>query len=357
MDIKLSQSYNVNKSLRLKNGMYLASPSDDYSFVWLRDTMYCVWPFIDKSCDWFEQTMWSILDMMIDLEWKIDIHQTKKPIHQHEFIHAKYDAHTLKELNIEWGHSQNDAVGLILFGIGKGIQAGKKIIRNEKDHQIVQKLVGYLKCVEYWDCEDSGVWEEYREIHSSSVGACVAGLEAVKDIVFVEQELIQKGYQRLSNLYPRESITKPVDLAQLSLVYPYNILLPHEQMEIVRRVEILLLREKAVIRYMGDSYYATNEYEGRYHHPSHYYTKEAEWSFGIPWLALCHLQFGNIEKAEEYVKWTEELMLEDGSLPELYFAGSNSYNGNSPLGWSNSMHILAKEALIAAKEKQQVGTV
>ena len=48
---------------------------------------------------------------------------------------------------------------------------------------------------------------------------------------------------------------------------------------------------------------------------------------------------------EDYIKKTEEVMLEDGSLPELYFANSDQYNGNTPLGWSNAMYILAKEEL------------
>jgi phosphorylase kinase alpha/beta subunit len=57
------------------------------------------------------------------------------------------------------------------------------------------------------------------------------------------------------------------------------------------------------------------------------------------------MELGNIEKAQEYIKRTEDVMLEDGSLPELYFANSNKYNGNTPLGWANSMYILAKESL------------
>jgi GH15 family glucan-1,4-alpha-glucosidase len=57
------------------------------------------------------------------------------------------------------------------------------------------------------------------------------------------------------------------------------------------------------------------------------------------------MELGNISKAKEYIKRTEEVMLEDGSLPELYFANSSKFNGNTPLGWSNAMYILAKEKL------------
>ena len=109
-------------------------------------------------------------------------------------------------------------------GLASANKEERHIIRDKKDHEIVQKLVGYLGCVQYWEDADNGMWEEWRELHSSSVGACVAGLQAVKDIVFVPGEWITKGYQALSNLFPRESSDRPFDLAQLSLIFPYRVL-------------------------------------------------------------------------------------------------------------------------------------
>jgi phosphorylase kinase alpha/beta subunit len=197
------------------------------------------------------------------------------------------------------------------------------------------------------------MWEEWKEVHSSSVGACVAGLQAVRDIVFVPRELILKGYDSLAKMFPKESKDRPVDLAQLSLIYPYKVLFAHDAKVIVERVETMLLRKKGVIRYLGDSYYATNEHDGRHHSLTHYYGYEAEWTFGLPWLALCHLQLGNKREAYEYINWTEDVMLKDGSLPELYFSGTNTPNPNTPLGWSNAMHILASEAFEATYQIEQ----
>lgn len=342
---KLSQSFEVVESLFLDHGMPIASPSTDYSAVWLRDSFYIVMPWLKRNDGRYEKTYHRILDMLREYEWKLDIHQTKKPSEQWEFIHSKYDAYTVQELSQPWGHHQLDAVGAILYGIGEGIKHGKKIIRDEKDHEIVQKLVGYLQCVEYWNSPDNGMWEEWREVHSSSLGACIAGLQAVRDVVFVPRELIMNGYKALADLFPLESQDRPVDLAQMSLIYPYKILFQHDAKVIVDRVESVLLRKRGVIRYMGDSYYATNEHNGRHHQLSHYYGHEAEWTFGLPWLALCHLELKNFDKAREYLRRTEEVMLEDGSLPELYFSNSTNYNGNTPLGWANSMYILAKERI------------
>jgi len=108
-------------------------------------------------------------------------------------------------------------------------------------------------------------------------------------------------------------------------------------------VETQLLRERGVIRYQGDSYYSTREHEGRHHELSFYYGTEAEWTFGLPWLTLCYLELGDLAKANYYIKRTEEVMLPDASLPELYFAKSKQYNRNTPLGWGSAMYILAKE--------------
>lgn len=342
---RLVQSYAVDERLRLEHGLYIASPSVDYSSVWLRDSCYMVMVHLDKDNGKYEQTFHRFLDLFRELEPKLDYHQTNKPVEWWQFIHAKYDAYTVRELQQRWGHHQLDAIGAILWGIGQGVKAGKKIIRDQKDHEIVQKLVGYLKCVEYWDSPDNGMWEEWEEIHSSSVGACVAGLHAVKDIVFVERELIMKGYDTLNKLFPRESNDRPFDLAQLSLIYPYKVLHEHDARVVMERIEAMLLRRRGVIRYLGDRYYATNEHDGGHHPLSHYYFHEAEWTFGLPWLALCHLQLGNIEEAKEYVEWTEDVMLEDGSLPELYFAHTSTPNPNTPLGWASAMYILAKEAV------------
>jgi GH15 family glucan-1,4-alpha-glucosidase len=343
---KLSQSYHILNQLRMPNNMYLASTSNDYAYTWLRDTFYEVLPYLNKSDDKYETTYHAILDIMRKYEWKLDIHTKQKPHYMHEYIHPRYTKDTLEEVQQEWGNCQHDAIGAILFGIGDGVKAGKNILRDEKDKHIVQKLVNYLYCCNYWmDCDNS-IWEENREIHSNSLAACIAGLQAVRDIVFVPRELILRGYNTLSNMFPVESADHPVDLAQLSMIYPYRVVFGEDAKIIVDRVEKTLLRQRGVIRYESDSYYSTFEVEyGRHNHPEFYRGSEAEWTFGLPWLALAHMELGNIEKAKEYIKRTEEVMLEDGSLPELYFSNSDKYNGNTPLGWSNAMYILAKERL------------
>ena len=201
------------------------------------------------------------------------------------------------------------------------------MIRDEHDLHILQKLVNYLASIEYWQDQDNGVWEENEEIHASSVGACVAGLSAVSHLVDVPEDLIQNGRDVLNNLLPRESETKEVDLALLTLIFPYDVVSAEQRDAILENVEKHLVRDMGVIRYLGDQYYNKGS--------------EAEWTFGFPWLARIYLDLGNQKKYGHYLKKTLSCMTLKGDLPELYFGNSHKHNENSPLGWAQAMYLCA----------------
>lgn len=343
----LKESYRVLDRLRKPHGLYVASQSNHYDYVWIRDSVYMSLPYLHKNDGKFELAYHRLFDLFREYEWKLDFIIKQRPHLEWEYIHARYSADDVKEIHDqEWGHNQHDMIGSFLFGVGQGEQAGRDVLRDSKDREILQKLVYYLQSVEYWHDPDNGMWEEWQEIHASSVGACVAGLKAIRSLVNVPEQLINHGIDELIRLYPRESNDKEVDLAQLSLIYPYQIFTGPLAERIVRQVERKLLRQNGVVRYEGDSYYSTLERDhGREKPRSFYYGTEAEWTFGLPWLALCHHMLGNQEMAHQYLKRTEHVMLADAVLPELYYSGTHTPNPNTPLGWSSAMYILAYEAL------------
>jgi phosphorylase kinase alpha/beta subunit len=177
------------------------------------------------------------------------------------------------------------------------------------------------------------MWEEDEELHASSVGACIAGLESIKRLpqIQVPEELIQKGKEALNALLPRESERKFVDLSLLSLIWPYNVVTEEQRDKILENVEYHLLRERGVIRYKGDRYYNKNNDQ---------VSEEAEWTFGLAWLAIIYQKMGQTDKAYEYLKNLIAADTQDG-VPELYFSNSPEYNDNTPLGWSESLFIVA----------------
>lgn len=334
------EAIHVLDRMRLPNGAYTASLSSDYSFVWIRDVVYTVLPFIHSTSDRYEKAYHALFDLFRDYEWKIDIHTEKKPVYLFEYIHSRYST-DLKELPQEWGHAQNDAIGAFLWGVGEGMRNGHKVIRDQKDLAILQKLVDYLECLQYWQSEDNGMWEENMELHASSVGACVAGLHAVKMLVDVDDELIRKGEETLRFLLPRESVTKETDLALLSLVYPYRILDRKTALTIVEMVAGRLEREYGCIRYLNDRYYNRG--------------REAEWCFGFPWLGLCYQELGLFEKAYEYIAKTEKIIPDNWEVPELYIGGTDEPNGNTPLAWSVSLSYLFLTRMADLPASQKTG--
>lgn len=341
-DNLVKQHLEILKNLQTKSGLFLASKQDvptGYDKAWLRDNFYeCLAFEILEDWETVKKTYRAILEVFKKHEFKINYAIASKPAYTHQYIHARYNPDTFDEFWEEWGNKQNDAIGCILFKIGElELTKGVSFLQKE-DYKIVQKLVDYLSTLEYWHDPDSGIWEENEEVHASSIGACIAGLEAVKNIngIYVSEDIIKKGYDALERLLPRESGKKFVDLALLSLIWPYDVVNKKQTEEILTNVEYHLLKKKGVIRYKGDHYYNKNIDN---------YSEEAEWTFGLSWLAIIYSKLGDFKKSREFFKKTLGTINKKGEVPELYFSNSEEWNENSPLGWSESLFIVALHEL------------
>jgi GH15 family glucan-1,4-alpha-glucosidase len=337
-DKLIKQHLHILKNLQYNSGLFAASSkgvNTGYDKSWLRDNFYeCLAFEVISDWDTVEKTYEAVLKIFLKHEYKLDYAIQNKPQHKHEYIHARFHPENFDEFWEEWGNKQNDSIGAILFRIGELEHHHKRYILKNPDYiRIVNKLVKYLGSIHYWCDEDNGVWEENEEVHASSVGACVAGLKSIKRLPKVEvpEWLIKNGEESLKKLLPRESKTKFVDLALLSLIYPYNIVDKKQRLDILEHVEYLLLRERGVIRYKNDHYYNKNP-DG--------YSEEAEWTFGLSWLAIIYEHLGNKRKAKTFLTKMLNTSTRNG-VPELYFSNSPKYNENTPLGWSESLFIVA----------------
>ncbi len=326
------------RKLITPSGLFLASSlsvQTGYDKAWLRDNVYEAlafeyagqWDVVRKTY----HTLLDIFDKHIDkINWAV----TNKPFESWQFIHARYNPDTLEEFWESWGNKQHDAVGAVLFKLADFELQGHSMLRSDKDRKTVQTLIYYICNVEYWHDTDSGMWEENEEIHASSIGAVLAGLKKWQQVgtMDVDQDAIDRGEAALKELLPRESESKFTDLALLSLVYPYNVVTPEMAQEIVTNLEYHLTKDKGVMRYKFDAYYNRN---------SDGYSEEAEWCFGLSWLAIAYKRLGNHDKAREYLRRATDTVTKDGKIPELYFSHSNQANENNPLGWSESMYVVA----------------
>lgn len=351
----LEHHLNNIRQLQAPSGLFMASRFDvstGYNKAWLRDNFYTCLAF-EEIEEWETvKRIWkAILGIFLKHKNKINWAVKNKPYETYQYIHARYHPETFEEFWEEWGNKQNDAIGAILFKIGDLEQKEIKIIETEEEKEILQILIDYLGSIEYWRDPDNGVWEEYEEVHASSVGACVAGLKSMAKtgLVQIPVRLLENGEKSLKELLPRESKSKFVDLALLSLIYPFDVVSENVARGIMRKIEYHLEKNRGIIRYKNDKYYNKNE-DG--------FSEEAEWCFGFPWLSIIYSKFDtssftshsplpnagegktDAEKAREYLDKSFKTIC-NGQIPELYYSDSDKPNENIPLGWAESLFVIA----------------
>ncbi len=335
---RIARHLNNLRKLITPRGLFLASDqavTTGYDKAWIRDNVYEALAF-EYTGEWTVvakayHTLLDIFDTHIE---KINWAATNKPFESWQYIHARYNPQTLEEFWESWGNKQHDAIGAVLFKLAEFELTGHSMLRNNKDRKTVQTLIYYICNVEYWHDADNGMWEEAEEVHASSIGAVLAGLKKWQEVgtMDVDPDAIARGEKALHALLPRESESKFTDLALLSLIYPYDIIDHKMAQTIVDNLTYHLERDKGVLRYKFDQYYNKNP-DG--------YSEEAEWCFGLSWLAIIHQQLGDTDMAHKYLQKATNTVTKDGKVPELYFSNSSKANENTPLGWSESMYVVA----------------
>ncbi len=334
------------KKLQKPSGVFTAAAHDvstGYDKAWLRDNYFMTLGFLETGdIETVAATGKALLAVFVKHQDKINWAIQNKPHETWQYIHARFHPETFEEYWEEWGNSQNDAVGEVLYLLVDLELRGHGVAVTADERAMVQKIVDYLVALEYWHDADNGIWEENMEVHASSVGACVAALKLAKQVAWltVPEAAIHFGEEALRHLLPRESKTKFADLALLSLIYPFAVTTPAETATILRNVEYHLLRDRGVIRYKLDRYYNANE-DG--------YSEEAEWSFGLSWLAIIYAERGEKERAWYYLRKARATVTPQGQIPELYFSNSPVPNDNTPLGWAESMYIVALAKVLNLK--------
>lgn len=335
-DAEIKQHLDVIRSLERKPGVFTASLDDTfYNKAWLRDIYFIVLSFLETGdIEMVQKSAKALLSVFVKHKDKINWATEHKPHYTWQYIHARFHPESFEEYWEEWGNSQNDAVGEVLNLIVTLEQLGAGIVETDDEREMVQKIIDYLVNLEYWQDEDNGIWEENMEVHASSIGSCVAALKKTNEIEWltVPDEAIERGERALRALLPRESMTKFADLALLTLIYPFAVTTEEETQEILRNVEYHLVREKGVIRYKLDRYY-NNNIDG--------YSEEAEWCFGLSWLAIIYAERGDKDRAYYWLRQAKGTVTPEGKVPELYYSHTDKPNENTPLGWAESMYVVA----------------
>jgi len=337
-DNEIKKHLDVVRSLQKSSGVFTASAHDvatGYDKAWLRDIYFMTLGFLETGeLPVVQKAAKALLTIFVKHKDKINWAIENKPHEAWQYIHARFHPESFEEYWEEWGNSQNDAVGEVLNILIELEIRGAGVIETDDERAMVQKIIDYLVAIEYWHDDDNGIWEENMEVHASSIGSCIAALKkaATQDWLIVPETAITLGEQALRELLPRESLSKFADLALLTLIYPFAVTTEDETKEILSNVEYHLVKDKGVIRYKLDRYYNDNA-DG--------YSEEAEWCFGLSWLAIIYADRGDREKAYYYLRRAEKTVTPSGLIPELYYSHTDKANENTPLGWAESMYVVA----------------
>lgn len=366
----------------------------NYTDAWVRDNVYsiiCVWGLglafhrqgeHDKS-DELEQ---STIKLMRGLLQSMMRQSNKVEAFKHSFnnvdaLHAKYDTSTGLPVVADdaWGHLQIDATSLFLLMLAQMTCSGLRIICTVDEVDFVQNLVYYISSA--YRTADYGIWERGNkinngrtEINASSVGMAKAALQALdgfnlfgpnaskRSTIHVIPDAVSLARNALASLLPRESLSKEVDSALLSIIGFPAFAVGKETLATRTRDSILtkLGGNWGLKRFLWDGHQTLLEQSSRiyYEHSelANFEHIESEWPLFYTYLYISALFDGNNTTAKHYRKKLESLMVYKdgiGLLPELYYVPLESIaaekknprsqkrlpNDNIPLVWAQSLYL------------------
>ncbi|WP_017327229.1 glycoside hydrolase family 15 protein [Synechococcus sp. PCC 7336] len=386
----------------------------DYTDAWVRDNVYsilAVWGLAlayrdtdDTNGRAYEleqstvKLMRGLLAAMMKQAHKVE--QFKHSQDPLDALHAKYDTSTGDVVvgDREWGHLQLDATSLFLLFLAQMTASGLRVIFTSDEVAFVQNLVFYIG--KAYQTPDYGIWERGNkinhgkpELNASSVGMAKAALEAMNDfnlfglnggqasVVHVLAHDIARARVTLESLLPRESSSKEVDAATLSIIgYPAYAVEHRDLVETTRnKIRNQLEGRYGCKRFLRDGHQTAIEDTRRLHYePSElkqFEHIECEWPLFFTYSLLDALCLGDRDRAEAYRSKLEALLVEkDGQqlLPELYFVpldaiederaqpGSQQRypNANLPLVWAQSLYLLGEmvaEGLLSVSDIDPLG--
>ncbi|WDE99031.1 glycoside hydrolase family 15 protein [Lentisphaera profundi] len=403
----LEQFYQeVNQTILIRQdpltGLFPASTDinehGDYTDAWVRDNVYtiqAVWGLAmayrkssvnNARAYSLEQSvvklMRGLLQAMIRQSHKVEkFKYSQDPL---DALHAKYDTQSGQTVvgDDQWGHLQLDATSIFLLMIAQMTKSGLRIIYSHDEVDFVQNLVHYIGRA--YRTPDFGIWERghkinngMAEVNASSVGMAKAALEAMDEmnlfgddgdqssLIHVMGDEIARSRSTLQALLPRESYSKEVDAAVLSIVgYPAFAIEDPELRERTRKEIVQKLGGRyGCKRFLLDGHQTVMEDEHRLHYETselkNFKDIESEWPLFFTYLMLDALFRDDKNEAREYKEKLDSLLVEkDGLklLPELYFVPNDAVdaeketphsqdrvpNNNLPLIWAQSLFLLGR---------------
>lgn len=368
----------------------------DYTDAWVRDNVYsilAVWGLglayrkVDDHRGRVFELEHSVVKLMRGLLFAMmrqahKVEKFKETQSLLDALHAKYDTKTGDVVvgDDAWGHLQLDATSVFLLMLAQMTASGLHIIFNTDEVNFIQNLVYYIGRA--YRTPDYGIWERGNkinhgnpELNASSVGIAKAALEAMNglnlygvrgdqaSVIHVMPDEIARSRITLESLLPRESSSKEVDAALLSIIgFPGFAVDSTELCDRTRQKIIEKLEGNyGCKRFLRDGHQTVLEDTTRLHYEPRELKQfehiECEWPLFFTYLLLDGVFRGDTEQVQTYqAKLAQVIVERDGLklLPELYYVPKEHVaaeqqnprsqprlpNENIPLVWAQSLYYL-----------------
>jgi phosphorylase kinase alpha/beta subunit len=386
----------------------------DYTDAWVRDNVYsilAVWGLaiayrkIDEDMGRTYELEHSVIKLMRGLLFAMMRQASKVEQFKHsqaaiDALHAKYNTQTgdIVVGDGDWGHLQLDATSIFILMLAQMTASGLQIVYTLDEVNFIQNLVYYIGRA--YRTPDYGIWERGNkinhgnsELNASSVGMSKAALEAIagldlfgvrgsqSSVIHVLPDEIARARITLENLLPRESGSKEIDAALLSIIsFPAFAVEDVLLVERTRNDIINKLQGKyGCKRFLRDGHQTVLEDSHRLHYEpwelKQFEHIESEWPLFFTYLLLDGIFRGDWEQVKDYQQRLQPLLIEQDGLkllPELYYVPKENVeaekkapstqerlpNENIPLVWAQGLYLLGqmlREKLLSVGDIDPLG--
>ncbi|MCT0203414.1 glycoside hydrolase family 15 protein [Synechococcus sp. CS-602] len=365
----------------------------NYGDAWVRDCVYsiqCVWGLAlahrrlngasQRVFELEQRVLMLMRGLLVAMLRQADkVERFKNSLDRGDAIHAKFDTCRGEPVVADdgWGHLQLDATALYLLQLAQLTKSGLVVVQSHHERDFLQNLVYYV--ARAYRVADYGIWERgdkgnhgEPERNASSIGLVKAALEALDGLdlygphgdgsccLHIPQPPVMRLRRALQALLPRESASKEVDSACLSVIgYPAWAV---EDPLLVERTRDKIRRELGGFygykRFRRDGHQTVVEDHHRLHYEreelAQFEAIECEWPLFFAYELVTACCESRWEEAWSWRRRLEAVSLEvDGLplLPELYLVPQESIeaerlqpgsqariaNANVPLLWTQSL--------------------
>ncbi|KAI9001604.1 glycosyl hydrolases family 15-domain-containing protein [Gaertneriomyces semiglobifer] len=325
----------------------------DYRDAWVRDnvySIYCVWGLAlayrrmdDDGGRGYElehatvKNMRGLLFAMMRQAQKVECFKHTQAVG--DALHAKYSTTTGSTVvaDHEWGHLQIDATSLFLLALAQMTASGFRIIYTLDEVAFIQNLVFYVERA--YRTPDYGLWERGNkvnhgqpELNSSSIGMVVAALQAINgvnlfgarggsaSVIHVLPDEISRNLSTLRIALPRESASKEIDAALLSVIGFPAFAIDDAYIVDYTREDIIekLGGRYGCKRFLRDGHQTVLEDTSRLHYePAElkvFEHIESEWPLFFTYLILEGLFRGDMKQVQLFRSKLEPLLVDSAEM-------------------------------------------